>query len=90
MSDYKNSGIVSANKRKRQGKKDPDISGSLDNVVCPHCSRASNFWLSGWLNETDKGKFYGLSVKPKDSANSSRTSARPATSPAPMADDIPF
>ncbi len=68
MSDYKNSGVISANKRKRPGKKDPDISGSLDNVVCPHCNRVSSFWLSGWFRKTAKGKFYGLSAKPKDCA----------------------
>ena len=66
--EYRNSGIVSANRRKRPGKKDPDISGTLDNVVCPHCNQAASYWLSGWLKEGAKGKFYGLSVKPKDSA----------------------
>jgi hypothetical protein len=63
--EYKNSGTVSANQKKRPGKKDPDIAGSLDSVVCPHCGKEADFWLNGWRKETDKAKFYSLSVRPK-------------------------
>jgi hypothetical protein len=87
MSDYQNSGIISVNRRKRPGKKDPDIAGALDDVVCPHCNRAASYRLNGWFRESDKGKFYGLSVRPKDAAKT-----RGADMPPPVQDDsdIPF
>lgn len=82
---YPNSGIISANKKKRPGKKDPDIAGTLDDVVCPHCGTESSWWLNGWLKETEKGRFYSLSVKPKEAKEAAKANQREH-----VEDDIPF
>ena len=70
--DNTNSGILSRNDRKEQPNH-PDFKGQInvDGV---------DYWLSGWIKErNDKsGKFFSLSVKPKDAAQ-----ARPAAKPAP-------
>lgn len=60
MSSYDNTnrGLIAKNDRKAT-EKHPDIKGSLnvDGV---------DYWLDGWLRENERGKFYSLSVKPKD------------------------
>lgn len=84
--DNTNSGILSRNDRKEQPNH-PDFKGQI-NVA------GVDYWLSGWIKErNDKsGKFFSLSVKPKDEA------PRQAAKPAPantggfedMDSDIPF
>ena len=81
--DNTNSGILSRNERKEQPNH-PDFRGSI-NVD------GRDYWLSGWIKERKdgSGKFFSLSVKPKDA---------PAEQPAPRASkaalddssDIPF
>lgn len=76
MSDYDktNTGILSRNDRKEQPTH-PDFKGQI-NVA------GVDYWLSGWIKErNDKsGKFFSLSVKPKDEA-------KPSSKPAPKAKD---
>ena len=86
--EYKNSGIISANKKKRPGKKDPDIAGSLDAVVCPHCSKEADYWLNGWAKEGKSGKFYSLSTRPKGPKEATASEAK-ATEHVDN-EDIPF
>jgi hypothetical protein len=64
--DYKNGGILSANKRKRPGHRDADIKGSLSAIACPCCGKPSDYWVDGWKKESERGTFYSLSIKPKE------------------------
>ena len=84
--DSTNSGILSRNDRKEQPNH-PDFKGQI-NV------EGVDYWLSGWVKERKDGtgKFFSLSVKPKEAA-------KPAPQKAPakggsgfddMDTDIPF
>jgi hypothetical protein len=79
--DNTNKGIFGRNDRKTQDTH-PDFSGSIN-------IEGREFWLSGWIKERKdgSGRFFSLSVKPKDGASASATS-RPA--PADLDDEIPF
>lgn len=59
MSEYskENRGTIAKNNRKEQDSH-PDIAGSI-NV------EGVEYWINGWLKEGRNGKFYSLSVKPK-------------------------
>ena len=79
--DSTNKGILGRNDRKTQDNH-PDFSGSI-NV------EGRDYWLSGWIKERKdgSGRFFSLSVKPKDAA-SAPAASRPA--PADIDDEIPF
>ena len=79
--DKTNSGILSRNDRKEQDTH-PDFRGEI-NVD------GTDYWLSAWVKERKdgSGKFFSLSVKPKDSAPAK---AQPKKALAEMDDDIPF
>ena len=79
--DKTNSGILSRNDRKEQDTH-PDFRGEInvDGV---------DYWLSAWVKERKdgSGKFFSLSVKPKDAAPAK---AQPKKALAEMDDDLPF
>lgn len=78
--DNTNRGTIGKNDRKREGKDDADISGSI-NVD------GTDYWLNGWLKtkKTDGSKFYSLTVRPKQQrAEEIRNGS------ADLDDEIPF
>jgi ribosome modulation factor len=79
--DNTNKGILGRNDRKTQDNH-PDFSGSI-NVD------GRDYWLSGWIKERKdgSGRFFSLSVKPKDGVSGS---AAPRPAPADLDDEIPF
>jgi hypothetical protein len=68
--DNTNKGILSRNDRKEE-ESHPDFKGQI-NVA------GVEYWLSGWIKERKdgSGKFFSLSVKPKDAPQ-----GRPAPAP---------
>lgn len=85
--DNTNSGFIGKNQRMRAGKRDPELSGTL-NV------EGKEYWLSGWKN----AKGYGLKITPKEDRQQQRRQpqrSEPAPSPGPNyfdddPDSIPF
>lgn len=79
--DQTNSGILSRNERKEQPNH-PDHTGSI-NVG------GVDYWLNAWVKEKKDGtgKFFSLSVKPKDAA---RAAPKASTSFDDMNSDVPF
>ncbi|MHC2867945.1 hypothetical protein ACVIYH_009078 [Bradyrhizobium diazoefficiens] len=56
--DNTNRGALFKNDRKQQDNH-PDYTGSI-NVG------GAEYWLSAWLKDGQKGKFFSMSIKPKD------------------------
>jgi len=79
--DNTNKGILGRNDRKTLDTH-PDFSGSIN-------IEGREFWLSGWVKERKdgSGRFFSLSVKPKDAAGAP---AAPRPAPADLDDEIPF
>lgn len=83
--DYDNNmtGVLFKNERKRSDK-DPGYTGSaeIDGV---------EFWLSAWLNESDKrGKYFKIKFKPKDDDRNERRSNNSSNRRPVDDEDIPF
>jgi hypothetical protein len=80
-----NSGSLSKNDRKEKDTH-PDIKGKAT-------IGGVDYWISGWLKENDRGKWYSLSFQEKDAPaeqpQRSGGGARPGGKPA-LDDDIPF
>lgn len=86
MPQYDNTNRWTLNKNDRkETDKHPDYTGSL-NVD------GREFWLSAWLKDGSRGKFFSGSIKPKEPLREAASmSVRPAHIPAPLIDDdIPF
>jgi hypothetical protein len=79
--DNTNKGILGRNDRKTQDNH-PDFSGSIN-------IEGREYWLSGWIKERKdgSGRFFSLSVKPKDGASAP---AAPSQNNVDLDSDIPF
>lgn len=86
--DNTNRGALFKNNRKAD-EKHADYTGTLNIAGVDH-------WISAWVRESAKGKFFSLSIKPKDG-----TAARPSPEQfkqavkqhfpdADLSDEIPF
>ena len=81
MSKYDNSGSVSKNLRKEKDTQ-PDIKGKATIA-------GVEYWIDGWQKESETGKWYSLSFKPKDAKPEAKAAAKPPTND-PDDDSIPF
>lgn len=91
--DNSNRGSIWKNEKKREGKQDPDFTGS-QNIVCAGCGEAHDYWVSAWRRKegaSEKAPALSFTVKRKD--------GKPAPGPAPRGakcdddmggDSIPF
>ena len=78
-----NSGSIAKNDRKEKDSH-PDIKGKAT-------VNGVDYWVSGWLKENDRGKWYSLSFTPKDAPAEQPQPARGGGKPAALDDDsIPF
>jgi hypothetical protein len=90
MTEYDNTnrGALFKNDR-RETDKHPEYSGTI-NVD------GRDYWLSAWVKDGKKGKFFSLSVKPKEDRNRNPNASRAhpqqhtADGGVAMEDEIPF
>lgn len=83
--DNTNRGTLGKNQR-REKDTHPEYTGQID-------IDGVGYWLSAWVKEGQGGKFFSLSVKPKEPKAPSRAPApapRPSSGFDDMSDDIPF
>jgi hypothetical protein len=76
MSEYSNEnrGALWPNDRMREGKQDPQYTGSL-NAVCPCCGEASEFRLKGWKKKDGAKQgapSLSIAIDPKEANTASR------------------
>lgn len=76
-----NSGSLFRNDRKEQ-EKHPDHKGSAK-------IDGKEYWVSAWIKEGSKGRFFSLAFTPKDEQKRERRAA-PAQDEPPYSDEIPF
>lgn len=78
---YPNSGILSRNQRRRDDT-DPEYSGSAE-------INGQEYWISAWVKEGDKGKYFKMSFKPKQPQQSGGREQSRGRAPQ-NDDDMPF
>lgn len=83
--DNTNRGTLGKNQR-REKDTHPEYTGQID-------IDGVGYWLSAWVKEGQSGKFFSLSVKPKEAKPAARAPAPPPKQGGSfddMSDDIPF
>lgn len=78
--DNTNRGVLFRNDRK-EAENHPDYKGSI-NVD------GQEYWLSAWLKSGEKGKFFSMSVQPKEQRAQPQQKRR--ADPDDFDDDVPF
>jgi hypothetical protein len=79
--DNTNSGTLFKNDMEGKSENFPPYGGSL-NVD------GQEYWVSAWVKDGQKGKFFSLAIKPKEARQERAAPAR--QEPAMADDDIPF
>lgn len=82
MDKKDNSGALFKNDRKTQDNH-PGYTGSI--MVA-----GVEYWLSAWVKEGQNGKFFSLSVKPKEVKAEPKAEPKPASHNSIISDEIPF
>jgi len=80
--DNTNSGTLFKNDTEGKSENFPPYGGSL-NVG------GVDYWISAWVKDGQKGKFFSLAIKPKEAKAGEQRKAPPADDAFPD-DDIPF
>lgn len=93
--DDTNRGVLFRNDR-RENDRQPTHTGHIN-------IEGREYWLSAWVKEGQKGKYFSLSAKPKEGAPKQQATAAGAAAdyasakskpagagPAPLDDEIPF
>lgn len=81
--DNTNSGTLFKNDTEGKSDKFPPYGGSL-NVG------GVDYWISAWVKDGQKGKFFSLAVKPKEAREDGPKKPAPDNSDPFPDDDIPF
>ena len=82
--DNTNSGVLFKNDTEGKSENFPPYGGTL-NVD------GTEYWVSAWIKEGQKGKFFSLAIKPKEAKQEQRAPARQQPAADPFADDpLPF
>ena len=89
MTDYDNTntGVLFKNDTAGKSDKFPGYGGSTEQQ-CPHCNKTFLSWVSAWVKDGKKGKFFSLAFKPKDAEPAEARPVAPATEWAD--EDVPF
>lgn len=74
-----NSGVLFRNNRKREGRKDPDYSGSV-------MVNGKDYYLSAWVKDGQQGKFFSLSLTMKKGQENNESAGGSGS----VEDDLPF
>jgi hypothetical protein len=82
-----NTGTLGKNDRK-ETESQPTHKGSTHNLICPHCGVPASHWISAWVKESAKGRFFSLSFQPKDEKRERVPGV--ASTPIDLDDEIPF
>lgn len=81
---YPNSGVLFRNDRKTEANH-PDYNGSGRITIN---GQEHEFWISAWLKESQKGKFFSFAFKPKEQQQQPRQQTS-YSAPEPS-NDVPF
>lgn len=82
--DNTNTGALFKNDMEGKSENFPPYGGSLN-------IDGTEYWVSAWVKEGQKGKFFSLAIKPKEARQESRAPAsKPAPQPAFDDSSIPF
>jgi len=77
-----NTGVLFRNDRK-ESDRHPDYNGNA-------LIDGREYWISAWLKEGQKGKFFSFAFKPKEASRQAGAAVTDLRKPNDMDDDIPF